>query len=96
MGDGCLGGGRAFAGLSAVGAGLPSGLAVAPKVASAPRGQRPARPCGQPCSIPAAGGGGAWAGGGIFWGGGFGRFETPFVAVKKRDNLRPNDQRLRY
>jgi len=35
-------------------------------------------------------------GGGIFWGGGFGRFETPFVAVKKRDNLRPNDQRLRY
>jgi hypothetical protein len=45
---------------------------------------------------PCRGRRGGLGGGGIFWGGGFGRFETPFVAVKKRDNLRPNDQRLRY
>jgi len=41
--------------LSAVAGGWPSGLAWAPKVASAPRGPVPRQPCGQPGSIPAAG-----------------------------------------
>jgi len=37
-----------FQGLSAVGSGWPSGLAVAPKVASAPRGPGPAPLAGNP------------------------------------------------
>jgi hypothetical protein len=47
---------RAFTGSFAVAGGWPSGLAVAPKVASAPRGPGPAKPASLPGSIPAAGG----------------------------------------
>jgi hypothetical protein len=44
-----------FRRLSAVAHGLPSGLAVAPKVASAPRGQRQAPLAGNPAqSLPRA------------------------------------------
>ena len=44
-----------FQGLSAAVRAWASGVAGAPKVASAPRGPMPFRPCGQASSIPAAG-----------------------------------------
>jgi len=52
----CFFGGRrtGFHRLSAVAVHAAGGLAVAPKVASAPRGSCAPPPCGQPGSIPAA------------------------------------------
>ncbi len=50
-----LGGGKSGFQQWSAGAGLgPSGVAVAPKVASAPRGAVARHPCGPPASIPPA------------------------------------------